>query len=451
MQRLTAYLLAGTTFAAAAAAATSYYMGGKIQQAVIETATRWGNDQEVSVQLVDYQRGIFTSSARSIWSFEGDTDSYEVPVTHSIQHGPFPYGYAAQVHSVFHLPEQTSATLRQALEGKEALRWTAQVQWNQATKHTIAADAFQANFQDGSSLAWGGLQGQWLIHPDGTHIEGNVFLPHLALQTPLEHLQLHELHLQFDHTQALTSSLWTGPLQVTLKQIKADTITAPLFSAKQLQLKIDSHVAGNLAGFQIASTAQQVSLHSQNAHDGKINIEIKNIDSDWLSQALSWLNSSESEEEMQTWSLINSLPELWAGHPEIHVSNFTLQTVEGSHEISAHLSYAGKDPHLFALNDIHGQLRATLPRTSLASLLGQRVRKDYVALLESMGQQVNADVLATSIQDGVTKRLESLVEYGAIQETDDSFTSELKFNSDGFELNGKPTKLYDLLMLGEAI
>ena len=453
MNTLATSLLAGTTLAVAAAAGTSYYMGGKIQQAIVTTADSWGEDQEVAVRLVHYERGVFTSSARSIWTFAGNDTTHEVQVTHDIRHGPFPRGYAAQVHTVFHLPDDIDPALTQALQGKHPLQWTAQVRWNQEARHTVQADSFQAKFDDGSTLDWGGLQAQWTMQPDGLHIQGSAQLPLLDVQTPSAQMRLRmqDLQLQLDNHKSAQYQFWSGPLQLQLAQLQVEDPEAPTFSVEDMDLTASSDLVDNLVQMRIQTQAAQAGTTDQQVQNAQLHITLTNIDANWLTQAVAWMHSSEAEEELQSWALLSSLPQLLAGHPEIAITHLQFQTSDGVSEFAARMGYTGEDPEAFTLIDLNATLQATLPQSVLEHLLSAKVRNDYVALLEQMGQPMDETSLGAAIQDGVRKRLQSLISQGAIHPTGNRFTSELTFDGDGFQLNGQPTKLHDLLMLGEAI
>lgn len=107
--------------AVAGALATSYYVGGRIEQAIEQTADSWAEGSGVTVQVMDYERGIISSKATTLWSIATEDDTYEITAKHDILHGPWPMGKAAKVVSRFLLPEGTDPALVKALSS--AHRW----------------------------------------------------------------------------------------------------------------------------------------------------------------------------------------------------------------------------------------------------------------------------------------------------------------------------------------
>ena len=120
--------------------------------------------------------------------------------------------------------------------------------------------------------------------------------------------------------------------------------------------------------------------------------------------------------------------------------------------MSARVAYTGQQPEMFnPISDLQAQLHASLPKSVLIQLLDARVRSDYLALLEQLGNELDEQELQAAVDDGVGKRLKSLLSFGAIQDRGEKFTTELEFEQGELKLNGQPAELQNLLRMGGAI
>jgi uncharacterized protein YdgA (DUF945 family) len=99
----------------------SYWNGIRIEQSFRENV-EWASNYGATVSVVDYQRGIFSASARTDWVFQmasgeegaATTVPVTVSVIHSIRHGPLPVlTAAAHIHSEAQLTEDNAEYLNE--------------------------------------------------------------------------------------------------------------------------------------------------------------------------------------------------------------------------------------------------------------------------------------------------------------------------------------------------
>jgi uncharacterized protein YdgA (DUF945 family) len=164
-----------------------------------------------------------------------------------------------------------------------------------------------------------------------------------------------------------------------------------------------------------------------------------------------WAQGNGAAED-QGIALLRSLPTLLAGKPEFAITRLGMQTPDGPAELSARLAYVGQQPEAFnPATDIEGQFKALLPQPMLVQLLDAKVRSDYLTLLEQLGQEMSEEQLQAAVNDGVVKRMKTLLSQGVVEKRGDALEATLEFSQGSFKLNGRPQPLQHLLGIGGAL
>lgn len=453
MKKLAIGVLSAGVLAVAGGLGTSYYVGVRIQQVLQDTASMWSSEDGVTVRILEYHRGITQSHAQTLWSLAAGEDTYDLTVTHDIVHGPWPMGQAAQVVSRFMLPPDSEPQLLEALQQHPPLEWTTTASWSGATKHTLYSPNFTAQFEDGSVLTWGGLKAQWNLSAQRHAASGLVQMP--ALRVKVEEgtsMDLEDAEFTFDVHIPASLNFWNGPstLQVGKLTVR-DMQEQSQWQMQGIGIQLDSSLQDNRVQMALDSSIAKVELPEFTLGDLALEMQAKHINADWLSAFMLWMQRH-SEDDGLSAALLNNLPALLASKPEIAVTRFGLQTPEGAAEMSASIAYVGPEPDAFnPLTDLHVQMHAQLPHTILSQLLDIKVRNDYLALLEQLGQSFDEAELQAAVDDGVGKRLKSLLDLGAIQDKGMAFSTNIELKQGELTLNGQPTELRHLLQMGGAI
>ena len=118
-----------------AALGCSYYMGTQIEQAFERSTQDWSSQDGFSVSILEYDRGIAHSRAKTQWSFHDEDEGFEVTATHDITHGPWANGQGGSIDSQFQLPENSDSDLRAALAGQPIFRVFTTVGWKGHSTH----------------------------------------------------------------------------------------------------------------------------------------------------------------------------------------------------------------------------------------------------------------------------------------------------------------------------
>ena len=446
-------VLSTGALAVAAALATSYHIGQRIQQEFESTAQAWSTSDGFSVRVLNYQRGITSAQATSLWSFATEEERYEIPVIHHIVHGPWPWGKAAKISSQFQLPNHSEPQLLQALKKRAPLEWVMTADWQGATEHHLTSPNFAVEFEDASSLMWGGLNAQWDLSAQRDKAKGAIHMP--AVRIKVEdgnQTEWEDTELTFDARIPEGHSFWEGPahLKIGLLAIQ-EPETATDFRLQQLQIESNTQLQDQLVQMRMHSHLGKLETPGYNARNVVLNMRMNNIHVNWFDQLVQQLQRSTQEEELAP-SLWDELPTLLSGKPELAIEQLDIETDEGTARLAANLQYVGTAQEaLDPATDLLFRLQANLPKPMLRHILETKVRGDYLGLLEQLGQEVDETTLRTAVEDGVNKRLKGLLDLGAVQDKEGQYAAELVLEQGEFKLNGQPTELQSLMQLGGAI
>lgn len=451
MKKLAIGVLSAGALAVAGGLGTSYYIGGKIQEALEQTADVWSSEDGFTVRVLEYDRGLLRSHAQTLWSFASEEEIYDITVTHDILHGPWPMGKAAKVVSQFLLPEDSDPQLIDALRERAPLEWVTTASWSGKTQHTLFSPNFAASFDDGSSLTWGGLQADWTLSPERTDTSGTVRMPVLRVKVEDgSRLDVEDTEITFDTHMPAGYSFWLGPtaLKIGLMAVQSTEDESQL-KLQGLTLNTSNLLQDKLVQSGLDAQLQQLEMPSLQAKDLALSMQFKNWDADWVNQLMLWLQSGTQAPAID-WQ--SSLPALLAGKPELAISRLSMQSADGPVTFSARIAYTGSQPEAFnPAADLEGQLRTTLPLPTLVQLLETKVRNDYLALLEQMNHALEEKELQAAVDDGVSKRLKALLSQGAVLQQGDTVEAALEFAHGEFKLNNRPQTLQQLLGIGSGL
>lgn len=454
MKKLAIGVLSAGALAAAGALATSYYIGGKVQQTLEQTAEAWSTEDGFTVRVLEYQRGFATSQAKSLWSFANEEDTYDITVTHDIVHGPWPMGHAAKIVSRFELPEDSEPGLIEALQNRAPLEWTTTAGWTGNTAHTLFSPNFAANFEDGSALTWGGLNAEWTLSAERHAAKGFVRMPVLRVKVEEgNRMDIEDAEITFDARIPEGFNFWEGPSSFKVGLVSAlESETETQFKLQQLHVSSTTTLKDNLVQMGLDTRVAKVELPDYSMQNFAFDMRFNNVDARWLDGLMLWMQRSTEAQEAPQNTLLRDLPALWAGKPEIAITRLGIETPDGPAELSARVTYVGHQPEAFdPLSDIEAQLHASLPKSVLIQMLDAKVRSDYLGLLEQLGKELNEEELQAAVEDGVSKRLKGLLSLGALKDAEEKYSTELEFGKGGLKLNGQPAELQNLLQMGGAI
>lgn len=456
MNKVLTGLLGLGLVAGGAALGGSYYLGQKIEQGFHAQLQQW-HSPGLKAEVQSYQRGLLSAQAQTLWTLNTGEEVLEFTAQHNIQHGPWPQGKAAKVHTRLGAPKGSSAAFISALQDRPLLEGSSTFDWSGASQHLVNSPSLQVTLEDDSRLSWGGMQSQWNVSADQNLFDGWAKAPALGLKnTEGVQLQWQDMAVETKAAKAPNSQLWTGPASFTIATMTVTDADNPqLLQARDIRINTSTELEGQSAKMLLDMQAAQATLNDgSREHEGKnlgLSMQLSHLDTGWLEQFNTMLYEEEMQsEEAFTAALLASLPQLLRQKPELAITRLGLETVEGPVNLQAQLRYTGGED-LQAFNpdrDVEGRIQLELPKTVLQMLLADKVSKDYRQLLQSMNSDYDEEELAEAIGQGVAERLNTMLERGLLQQQAQQLRTELEYANGRFILNSKPMELHELMGIG---
>lgn len=447
---------AGIAIAAVVVAAgvvgTSSYMGGKLEQGFQDAAAQWSRDG-LKIQVLSYERGTFSSTAKTVWTYEkGEDEPLQFTADHQISHGPLPRGHAAEVHTLFHLPDNAGDELRAALNGRAPVELTTKVGWTRSTSNLMTSPVVAGKFE-GTDLNWGGMKIEWDMPADMKAAKGTASFPSLQFKSAEGgSMAMDNATMRFDMKQPKDQQFWTGPFAMTLAKLSAqplDKDKLPSF-VQDLSIDTDAVLKNDVVEVSIKGGLKSAQLEDRKADDLALEMAFHNIDAAWINQAmeLGKLARASMEEDDGPEAeanadlrkaLMKGMTQALARKPELEIKRLAMRTKDGVSELGAALRYQGDGSDMSTLlKDLKLSLDAKLPKPAMEDLMGQRARRSYLALIEDSGQEYDNDELEAAVKASVQERMDSLLEQGVFENKAGIMTTHIHFEHGEAKVNGKP-------------
>ena len=470
-QKLWFSISAVAVVAAGAALGGSYYMGGRIQQGFAEGVQR-ANQGPLKIEVVNYSRGALSSQAQTRWTYDiPGSDSIQFLVDHTIDHGPWPKGNAAQVHSRFALPEDAGEELKTAFAGKPPFELSTTVGWNRTTSNLLTSPAATFKKED-SSFAWEGMRAEWDMPADLKAAQGTIHFPSFTAVGTDGNIAFKKVEFKFDVAQHQGYEFWTGPFSMQIDEagIRPNEGDGEAALVQGVSFDSDSRLKADVLESWLKTKVKSVQLGESKASDVNIDMAFKNLDAQWFNATLQYFQSAharamaaiESDDDeaasdvfpADTLELLTkNIEQALARQPEIELKNFSLQTPEGSGELSALVRYAGDGKNLGTiLQDIQASVKTALPESMLRSIIESRGKQSALAWTdETELSKEQLQEMADLAKAHAEERITELKESGTLQKDQNRLLMQLELSKGELQLNGKPIDGSQASLLASSI
>ena len=163
----------------AGGALTCYVMGGKVQSGLEATAQEWSKPP-LTVQVQRYERGLFSSTAQTLWTLNTGEEILTFTANHAISHGPWPRGHAAEIDTHFAISPDAPPELVSLYKDQSPLAWKTTIGWTQSSHHTLASPAVEGRF-DKEQISFAGLTADFDMTADLKGMKGTATMPRLQI------------------------------------------------------------------------------------------------------------------------------------------------------------------------------------------------------------------------------------------------------------------------------
>lgn len=445
---------------------TSYYMGGKLQHSFTEGLSKM-EEHGIKIQVSSYERGAFSSTAKTVWTLNNSSDPIQFTAEHKISHGPLPMGHAAEIHTLFQLPDDTDPALKTALNGRSPLEVATKVGWSRSSSSVMTSPAVSTQLND-SAMNWGGMKIVWDMPADMKAAKGTASFSGLQFKDEEGSVSMDKAEMRFDIKQPQGQKFWTGPFAMTVAKIAASKqddegqISSSQF--ENITLDSDTTLQGDVVQMTLKTGIKTAKLEDKQADDLVLDMAFNNVDANWINQVMEMskhknplLGMSEEESDENSSSdlranMLKSLTQALARHPELELKRLSMRTPDGVSEFSAAIQYLGDGETMGNLmQDLKLSLKADMPKPFMESMLVSRKRSSLEAVFEGESDYSPED-LAETAKLQAQASMEILKEQGIFNDQDGKMRTEIVYAKGEFQVNGKPLNPEgSAVLMGEAL
>ncbi|WP_423935998.1 YdgA family protein [Comamonas sp. 23] len=444
MKKLGIGIAAAVAVLAAGGATTGYLVGNNIEQGFATAAKEWSKPP-LLVQVQDYQKGIFSSTAQTLWTVDTGEEKLQFTALHAISHGPLPIAHLAEIVSTFAINPDAPPEWVVAFKDKAPLVWKSKVGWSKNTQNEVTSPAFNGEF-GADKLAFGGFKSDFEMSSDFSRIKGDASMPSLLMQSKpgeeddgqASEMLMSGNIMRFDMHQPTGQEFMVGSLQWDLASLKVTPKNgdAPAELAG-LKMVADTQLAAEVVNTTINTSVKSFVQKDHKIDDIAVDLGLHNLDAGWLNQFTKESQKIQGDPQAMQMLLMQGMQQLLARKPELEVKRISWRTAEGTAEVAASLAYQGDSSKpLNPMMDFKAMLRLDMPKPVLQSLYAGKVRETY--LLENEDAELDEKQLASVVQEDVNARLSGLVQAGLLVENSDRMTSQLQWADGKLQANGKP-------------
>ena len=443
---------------------TSWWMGPRIERdfraALDEFNAQPMLKDLARVELVGYERGLFSAKAQTRWVLlskahealePGDADDEGEPeqeppapgdaaaaatatversaltAAHDIWHGPLPWGAAAQIGTSFDLPPDADAKLKTAFNGKAPLHISTRMGWLKSAKHQITAAPVKLD-DEGMRVDWAGLTGTVSVSADHRGLDGKLSMPSLVLANAKGEWTIKDGEVTANMKQPDGQTMWVGPSTMKLASVAGKLPARGEGEPDTVALTGLSQTSESSIKDELLTSSSKLQLKSLEARGFKadelaLDMSMRKFDAKAV-DALQRLAFGNDREE-----LLSATPKLMqqmlSRQPEIEIKQLRFRTADGEASATALISYAGDASKPFnPMADLKGQLQLNAAKPLVLNLMAPKAKgdQDPQMLLQAKAmteQQVAALVQAGMLlDDGKTLSAKASVEAGKVMVND---------------------------------
>ncbi len=488
--------LAGIVVILAALILGSYYVMGYLTQRKITESLKGINlTNDLSVSLVDYQLGWFTSDVSFNWQLslpgysltteDGQRkdiagENYQLPMPVTVYHGPvifsdkgvkFGLGYA---HTKLALPAHALKTFNDLFTAESiqpSLALTFFVNYLGTSNVDVSLPPFKLFAKQGvGEFDWFGLHATTHFFPRTNQLDGNVKLDGVQFTQNQLRAVFSPITSKYDLHET-SMGYYLGDAKLSFPSLRVSHNNDKLWELSQFEVDSNSDIVDNLFNMNFAVTIDKLFIASLgNYGPTHLNVGIRNLDAQALvkidNEIKKAQQNSNTDQENSLLSLMNQVPKILGKGAEFEIKQFNFVTPEGKVDANLLITFPKYDvPTLFnLLNKVkaHGKLalpedvlkKALIAQENLISMPSnnsqgtdpsQQVRENLQNDQQKI-QKVSSSAGSDKPQQviPVEQRLSNMVKSGLMRSDGNSYTIEIQYDQGNLLVNGQP---FDAKML----
>lgn len=348
MKKLGIGIAAAVAVLAAGGATTGYLVGNNIEQGFATAAKEWSKPP-LLVQVQDYQKGIFSSTAQTLWTVDTGEEKLQFTAQHAISHGPLPIAHLAEIVSTFAINPDAPPEWVVAFKDKAPLVWKSKVGWSKSTQNEVTSPAFNGEF-GADKLAFGGFKSDFEMSSDFSRIKGDASMPSLLVQSKpgeeddgqASEMLMSGNTMRFDMHQPTGQEFMVGSIEWALASLKVSPKNgdSPAELA-DLKMVADTQLQGEVVNTTINASIKSFVQKDHKIDDMVMDLGLHNLDAGWLNQFTKESQKIQGDPQAMQMLLMQGMQQLLARKPELEFKRISWRTAEGTAEVAASLAYQG--------------------------------------------------------------------------------------------------------------
>ncbi|AWI80064.1 MAG: hypothetical protein CVU19_03765 [Betaproteobacteria bacterium HGW-Betaproteobacteria-13] len=444
-----AVVVAGAIGAAALAlVGGSYAIGGNIESGFRDSMMAMSSPA-VQIRVLDYKRGIFGAEAHTLWTLNDGDEPIDFRVTHHIDHGPFPAGRAAQVHSDVVLPAELKDGFDAALQGRSPLEVLTLVGWGGELQHRISSPDYRGKAGEAMDLVWGGINGEIRISADRQQAKGRIDLPLLDVRDPDGNvLVVENLALTLDSARPQQYRFWTGPSSLSVGRASFSARGGEAsFNLDGLKIESQAALDGEVVNMSVDFGVKQMVGGGETVDDLSFVLALERIDAgalDSITRSVEQTAGEAADIEAQQAELMGAvmqqLPVMLKRSPAIELKRVGASLNEGRAEMGARIDYVGTEGEagMNPFSDLVASLRVSIPKALLVRLIEMSERQSIVGYVTEMEIDASDAEIDQAVSAAVNERVAGITGNGVVLEKDGLLTTDMRYKDGALLVNGEP-------------
>lgn len=481
-------IIAAIAVATVALTGASYLVGSRVEQEFREDVEwlgshGWAADNNITINLVDYQRGVFAASARTDLVFQlpsqedsSATEQVTVPVIHSVRHGPLLAMFsAARIHSEVQLTEEhiariTATFAANPFVGKSPLVFDTSLGWGGGVRSRVVSPEFEAVIkEDQTKLSWGGLDGKITLDSSLSWQEMDVVLDGLSLvRNDDDFFRLGRVAFKSDIALAEGfERVFVGTTGIVLDKLhfrergENGAIRGTAF--ENFRIAVEASVKDGALGTEVKFDADKFIMENDTKEiiDAfKLTLLLENIDAKAYDAILLAMQKNQGSQEEQLGGeedqeaiqqaavavLQEQAGALLQRQPALSIKEMNMRWPEGMMTGNLRIAYVGDgNPDNLSESNLSGDLQLTMPRALVIRHMTADTSRRIADTLED-GEENEVDVGKETTEE-VNKEIAALLEKGIFIEKGNILSAEARLRNGILDINGKPQPLQSLFGL----
>jgi uncharacterized protein YdgA (DUF945 family) len=338
-------------------AAAPFGMGFVAQRQFTRIVDHWSQVPNAQVQLEDYHRGWFKSTARlavTVKTPRRPTPYGALPVKvppvkfeldETIFHGPLVFHQGVHFVTAFvehHL--KLAAEQQQAVEAffkdqvsKPTLDGSTVISYSGASQNKLTVPAFTYTSQKSPAgqMKWQGLSISWKMTKNMENVNANIQFDGTQITSPDVKADIGPFGVNYQLHEAI-DNLWVGHAKITLPKIKADGQKEKLsFSMDGGSLESKSDLKGGLLSVDATAKVGAFNINGVSYGPGEYVSNFKNLDGVALANLnkqankLNQANLSPQEKQMMLFAMLPKIPKIFEKGAEFNIEKLFFKLPEG--------------------------------------------------------------------------------------------------------------------------